>query len=47
MSAEMAKGPLLRGPELCSERSNQKAFPGDLWILDAQGITGHLNAETS
>ena len=47
MSAEMAKGPLPLWTQLCSERSNQKAFPGDLWIPDAQGITGHLNAETS
>ena len=47
MSAEMVKGPLPKGPELCSERSNQKAFPGDLWIPDAQGITRRLNAETS
>lgn len=47
MSAKMKNEPLPKGPELCSEQSNQKAFPGDLWIPDAQSITGHLNAETS
>ena len=44
MSAEMAKGHYLRGPELCSERSNQKAFPGDLWNPVAQGSMNQFNA---
>ena len=44
MSAEMAKGSLPKGPDLCSERSNQNAFPGDLWIPVAQGSMNQFNA---
>ena len=44
MSVEMKNEPLPKGPEMCSERSNQKAMPGDLWIPVAQGSMNQFNA---